>query len=105
MSTTTTTGETSGSLDAGRIYGRALLDQDGRAVEEEHEEYAERLVDQYYSDSDKARKVVRVALGAYLDGWYAGMGAGQRDGLETARELRRHRAGEVSAAGKGSESA
>ena len=85
MSTTTTTGETIGGMDAGRIYVRALLDQDGRAVEEEHEAYAERLVDQYYSDNDRARKLVRVALEAYLDGYYQGQPVGWKDGFAAGR--------------------
>ena len=85
MSTTTSTGETIGGMDAGRIYVRALLDQDGRA-EGEHEAYAERLVDQYWNDNDDARKVVRVALEAYLDGYYEGQPAGWKDGFAAGRD-------------------
>ena len=88
MSEQTTTREPITSMDAGRIYVRALLDADGRACEPEHEAYAECLVDQYYNDNDNARKVVRVALTAYLDGYYEGRGEGQRDGLAIARHLR-----------------
>jgi hypothetical protein len=92
VSTTTTTGETIGGMEAGRIYVRALLDQDGRAVEEEHELYAESLVDRHWNDNDEARKVVRVALDAYLDGYYQGQPAGLKDGFAAglAQAERRH---------------
>ena len=101
MSGQTTTERYIPSMDAGRIYVRALLDQDGRACEEEHEAYAKRLVDQYYNDNDDARKVVRVGLVADLDGHLAGLAAGQRDGLEIARHLMAPERGKASAGREG----
>ena len=76
------------SIAAGRMYVRALLDSDGRACEPAHEAYAERLVDEHWTASDEQRAVVRVALNAYLDGYYQGVAAGQRDGLAMARDTR-----------------
>ncbi len=87
MSEQTTTGERIGAIDAGRIYVQGLMDMDGRACEEEHRAYALSLIDQHYDDTEKDRKVVRVGLVAYLDGYLAGKAAGQRDGLEIARHL------------------
>ena len=68
------------------------MDADERAIEPAHAAYAERLIDQYYNDDDEARKVVRVALTAYLDGYYQGQPVGWKDGFETGRnhESRRH---------------
>jgi hypothetical protein len=86
VSEQTTTAEQISSIDAGRIYVRALMDADGRAVEPAHAAYAESLIDQYYSDSDTSRKVVRVALGAYLDGYYQGQPAGWKDGFAAGRD-------------------
>ena len=86
MSTTTTTGAAIGGMEAGRIYVRALIDQDGRVGEPEQEAYAERLLDAHWDDNDAARTVVRVALGAYLDGYYQGQPAGWRDGFQAGRE-------------------
>ena len=74
------------SIDAGRTYVRALLDQDGRAREEAREAYAESLVDQHCADD--ARKVVWVALQANEDGYYAGLVAGQKDALQMARHVK-----------------
>ena len=82
MSEQTRTREPIGSMDAGRIYMRALLDADGRAMEPAYEAYAESLIDQFYNDDDDARKVVRVALTAYLDGYYQGQPVGWKDGFE-----------------------
>jgi hypothetical protein len=85
------------SIDAERTYVRALLDQDGRACEEAREAYAESLVDQHCADDD-ARKVVWGALQAYVDGHYAGLAAGQNDGLQMARHVKASSAGASPAA-------
>ena len=75
------------SINAGRMYVRALLDRDGR-TEPEHEAYAERLVNEHWTASDEGRTVVRVAMEAYFDGHEAGRGACIQEGRELEQDIR-----------------